>query len=209
MLIFRKAALAAALLSLLSIAPAARADDVEDAQKVVTSLMDEAVSDFSGKTLSTPERDAKLHELIAKYVDVDESSHEILGYHWTKATPEQRQRFSKQVVDYVISSWSSQVKDVPAGQKVEFHSGDIDAATGHILLHTTISRTGVEPSPVEWVLAHGPDGHIALVDATVEGVSILKTMHGDFTAIIRANGGSLDALMDALDKKISTNQAAN
>jgi phospholipid transport system substrate-binding protein len=44
---------------------------------------------------------------------------------------------------------------------------------------------------------------VVVADLIGENISMLKTMGSDFTAVVRAGGGNLDALIGAMRKKIS------
>ena len=179
----------------------ARADDVEDAKTQVHAVVEDAVSSFAGKAIPWPERVAKLHEMIAKYGDLRICSQDILGRYWTKATPEQQDDFTKLVVDYVIGSWSGQIGQLSATFHVDITSAEA-LPDGHVVVHSTsLSQTTL---PVDWFLIRSPDGRMVFSDVNVEGISIIQTLRSDFTGIIRANGGKLESLLEALRSKISS-----
>ncbi|OIQ98457.1 toluene tolerance, Ttg2 [mine drainage metagenome] len=191
------ALLAAALFS----APAARADEVADAQALVNHLMGDAIATFGGKSLPMAERGRQLRRMITQYADVDLAAKDILGRYWAKATPAQQAEFRGLVVDYAVGSWSRQLSDLPTNQQVEFTTSET-TPSGRLLLHSLMHSNDV--TPVDWSIAHAADGHLVIADVAISGVSIVHTMRADFGTIIRANGGQLPPLFQALRTKIAS-----
>lgn len=126
----------------------------------------------------------------------------ILGRYWTKATPDQQTSFKSLLVDYAIGSWSKQLAALPPDERIDI-TGAVAGTDGHVIVHAS-SISAKETIPVDWLVAKADDGHWAVVDVTAEGVSVMQTMKGDFTAIIRAHGGNMDALLEALRQKIAS-----
>ncbi|HVI52382.1 MAG TPA: ABC transporter substrate-binding protein [Candidatus Sulfotelmatobacter sp.] len=195
---------AAALIAVtLSAAPvsSARADDVKDGQVLINQLMDSAIRDFGGKTLPFAQTDALLRDYIAKFGSVPLSSQDILGRYWSKATPEEQAEFQKLAVDYAIGSWSKQLADMPAQQSLQFTTAET-TPEGRIIQHSLVTNS--DTTAVDWQVAHAEDGHLVISDVSVNGVSMVQTMKADFSTIIRANGGKVSALLDALRAKIAS-----
>jgi len=182
----------------------ARADDIGAAKEMVGALAAEATNSFAGKVLTPEDRAAKLQDMIARYGDVPTSSQDILGRYWTKASPEQQSAFTSVVVEYAIQSWAKQVSDLPPGQHIDITTAEVNAE-GRTIIHS-LAVNGSDMAAVDWMLTRTNDGRLVITDVSVDGVSIIQTMKGDFTAIIRANGGKLDALLDALRVKIASYQ---
>ncbi len=197
------ALLVAALLAVtLFAAPAARADEVADAQTLVNHLMSDAIATFGGKSLPMAERGRQLRRMIGQYADVDLAAKDILGRYWDKASPAQQAEFKPLVVDYAVGSWSRQLSDLPTDQRVEFTTSET-TPSGRLLLHSLMHNSN-DVTPVDWIIGHAADGHLVIADVAISGVSIVHTMHADFSTIIRANGGQLPPLFDALRTKIAS-----
>ncbi|HXP96655.1 MAG TPA: ABC transporter substrate-binding protein [Telmatospirillum sp.] len=179
----------------------ARAEDGEEAGQLVAAIAGEAMQTFAGTTLTPVDRVAKLRDFIDKYGDFRLSGREVLGRYWDQASPAQQERFGELFRDYVLGSWSNHLTDIPSGQHIDVVSSEVNAS-GRILVHSrAVTPTG--SALVDWTVVRGPAGRLAVIDVTAEGVSVIRTMKADFTAIIRANGGSIEALLDVLGKKVA------
>lgn len=174
-------------------------DDAAEGKANITALIDEALHSFNG-SMNREEKTAILRKMIAKYGDVDLSAKDVLGRYWNRATPEQQQVFPGLLLDYAIGSWVDQFGDMPAEERIDFISAETIESDRLLLRSAAVAST--ERTPVDWVLARNAEGRLAIVDVSVDGVSIIKAMGSDFTAIIRNGGGKIDVLIDALRKKI-------
>lgn len=183
----------------------ARADDVADAQAMVKILMASALNDLGGKSLPKDQIEQIAKGYIAKFGSVPLSSQDILGRYWTKATPEEQAEFQTLVVDYAIGSWSKQLNGLPANQDLTFTASET-TPEGRIILHSLVTNT--DTTPVDWQLSHAEGGRLVITDVSIEGASLIQTMKADFTTIIRANGGKLSSLFDALKGKIASYKTA-
>jgi phospholipid transport system substrate-binding protein len=180
----------------------ARAEDGAEARQLVSAVAGEAMQTFVGTTLTPADRDSKLKGLIDKYGDLKLSGQDVLGRYWAKASTAQQERFIDLFCEYALGSWSSHLTDIPPGQHIDVISSEVNAA-GRIIVHS-LAVTPTGSAPVDWTVARETDGRWVVIDTTAEGVSVVQTMKADFTAIIRANGGSVEALLDVLDKKVAS-----
>jgi phospholipid transport system substrate-binding protein len=197
--------LGAAVLILLIAAAVIRpasAQDVSTAKQLVNAIVDDGLTTFRGKQMTPQERGRLLAEKIRKYSDPKKTSAQLLGRYWTRANDDLQARFSSLLVDYIVDTWSGQLADISPSQKI-FVTGAESAADG-VLVHATSTSDEDAPSIVDWLISPAADGRNIVADVSVDGVSLIKTMSADFTAVLRSNGGNLDGLMDAIKKKIAS-----
>ncbi len=197
-------AVAVALLVAAAIIRPAQAVDVSSAQQLVNTVVDDGLTTFRGKDLSLQDRARLLAEKIRKYGDPKVTSAQMLGRYWARASSGQQQRFTVLLVDYIVDTWSDQLADIAPSQKIAITSTEGDA--DGILVHSTSTSDEDTPSAVDWLVVSAPDGRSIVADVTVDGVSLIKTMSADFTAVLRSNGGKLDGLMEAIEKKIASHK---
>ena len=112
-------------------------------------------------------------------------------------------RIERLVLDYLIGSWSDHLNGVPTNQHIQILGTEALVDQTRMLVLSELV-TPEDRVPVDWTVAHTPSGRWVVVDVAVEGVSVVRTMKSDFTAIIRANGGQLEPLMAALRQKIAS-----
>jgi phospholipid transport system substrate-binding protein len=195
----RGAAALALLFSLLFGGPA-QALDAAGAHRAIDDVVKAALGAFAGRHLSPADQASRVADLIAHHGDGRLYAEDLLGRYWARATPEDRDAFRQVFESYLPDCWSSLIGDVPASLKIEF-GADERLPDGRMMVHSLASVPG-DTLAVDWTVAPAPDGRPIIADVSVEGVSVLQTMRADFQAFLRANGGRIGALGEALKGKI-------
>ena len=199
-------ALVVAFLGISGSTSPARADDVEAAKRLIGEAVAEAKQTFAGRTLARPDRMARLHAMVAKFTESTILSEDILGRHWTKASAEERSSFVALLTDCAQESWSSQLVDLPDQLRIDFTTSE-PTPDGRIVVHSLVVVPG-DTIAVDWTIKEAADGRPVVTDVAVDGMSVIQTMKDDFLSFIRANGGKIQALLDALRKKVASFQTA-
>lgn len=198
----KAAALVAAAVLTLAVLPGrvALALEPETAKAFVVRAVDDAMTTFAGKSLSREERAAKLRDTITRYADPGVTAGDVLGRHWGKASADEQRRFKATLVDYVVATWSESLSDLDPNARITVTAAE---ATGdRVMVRTVATQPNEPPGNVDWLIASDPTGRTIATDVTVGGVSLTNTMKADFTAVLRANSGQMEALLAAMKKKI-------
>jgi len=187
--------------------PAAPAPAVDPnrAVEVVNHAVDDAFKTFAGKSLSQDEAQRQADELIRRYTDLRVISSEILGRYWTAATPADQEKFMVLLVNYAVAGWASQITTLDTTDKITV-TGTRPRGEA-VRVHAVSTSPGEDPTPIDFIVS-AIDGRLIISDAVVDDVSFIRTMHDDFTAFLGSNGGRLEALMAAMQKKIDANSVA-
>jgi len=172
---------------------------------LVQKAVKEAIGEFAGKKLSAEASRPKLDALIDRYIDRRQIAETILGRYWARATTEQQAKFERLVLDYAMNGFGGAASEISAEQKITVTGSAVEG--DHVVVHTVSIEPGDDPTPIDWVVG-SVGGRTVFVDVFIEGVSPIKTMRDDFTAVLRSNGGSIDGLMAAMQKKMDANKAA-
>jgi ABC-type transporter MlaC component len=180
----------------------ARALDQAAAVTLVNRAVDDAFKTFAGTDLSQDQAHSKADDLIRRYTDLRVISSEILGRYWTAAAPADQEKFMPLLVDYAIAGWASQITTLDPKDKITVTGASPAGET--VRVHAVSMSPGADPTPIEFVVS-AMDGKLIISDALVENVSFIRTMHDDFTAFLGSNGGRLETLMAAMQKKIDAN----
>jgi phospholipid transport system substrate-binding protein len=199
----KAAALVAAAVLTLALLPgrAALALEPEAAKSFVAGAVDDAMATFAGKSLSREDRGARLRDTITRYADPGVTAADVLGRHWDKASADERQRFKATLVDYVVATWSGSLSDIDPAVRITVSGAD--AKGDRVVVHTVATQPNEPPSNVDWLIASDATGRTIAIDVNVGGVSLTDTMKADFTAVLRANSGQMEALLAAMAKKIA------
>jgi ABC-type transporter MlaC component len=178
----------------------ARALDATAATAFVERLMQDAVGELAGKSLSREERARVLAGLLERYADTKATADELLGRHLANTSDDDQVRFQKTFIEYILASWTDYLADMSPGQKLVVTR--VEPQADRLRVHSLASVPGEEPLPVEWAVAATADGRPYVADVAMGGVSIVRMMRADFTSVLFANRGRVDGLIAALQKKI-------
>ncbi len=178
----------------------ARAIEPQAAAAVVDQAVQEGFDTFVGKNLTRAQARQAVDRLMQRYVDRRHWAEEILGRYWSRADIEERVNFQAALGDYIVAFWGSDLNDLPKDQKVTIVAAEPQG--DRVVVRSMATVPGSAPTPVSWTVGSATDGRLVIVDMSIDGVSPVKTMHDDFTSALRANGGRVDLLMQAMQKKI-------
>ena len=196
----------AALVGLLLLIPglpgtAGAQPSAEAAQGFIRSLGDEVLT-IMRQGLGEEERLAELRRVLNQATDLDLVGRLVLGRYWRSATEEQRAAYTDLFRQYVMQNLASRLGtyqgesyDVTGAQVVD----DRDA-----LVSTRITRPGATPLRVDWRLRTA-DGDFAIIDVTVEGVSMVVSQRSEFASVIGNRG--FDGLLDLLREQVGAARA--
>jgi ABC-type transporter MlaC component len=191
-------------------AGSARAADVATAQALVQSALSEGVGTFaSGRTYPLEERTRLLDGLLRRHTEPSLLSAAVLGRFWGKLTPEEQSAFSERLLQFLVSSYVGMLTDAESGITFQVGAGEDLGNRVRIPAEVTRSLPGAVPTPVGWEVAFTPDGRPGIVDLSADGVSLIRAMREDFGSVLRASGGKIEPLMEALQRKIDANNLAN
>ncbi|SEH49147.1 MlaC/ttg2D family ABC transporter substrate-binding protein [Magnetospirillum fulvum] len=191
-------------------AGSAQAADVAAAQALVESALNEGVGTFaSGRTYPLEERTRLLDGLLRRHTEPSLLSAAVLGRFWGKLAPEEQAAFSERLLQFLVSSYVGMLTEAESGITFRVGAGEDLGNRVRVPAEVTRSIPGAVPSPVGWEVAFTPDGRPGIVDLTADGVSLIRAMREDFGSVLRASGGKIEPLMEALQRKIDANNKAN
>jgi phospholipid transport system substrate-binding protein len=143
-------------------------------------------------------RNDALIDLFRTSFDMANVGRAVLGVHWARATPDQRERFLKVFEQAEIRAYAERFQQNSGyGIKIGRTSRNGDAT---LVDSQLVPPDGSEPVRVVWEVKNLGTG-LRITDVSVEGVSMAITRRSDFNAYISRNNGSLDALIAELKRK--------
>lgn len=188
------------LLGLILVAPAARAGDGSEAEALVRRAVEDASATFAGGPFSREESGAKVAALVSRYADIAYECELILGRHWRKATPEQRDTFSGLLIPFFVATYAELIDGPPGSVKVE--TLGVEERQDGVVVKARMVLSPTESVPLSFVVLRAPSGRLVITDVIAEGAGLLTTIRSDFTSVIRAAGGDVEALFTAMRGKI-------
>lgn len=184
----------------------ARALDQNAAATFVDEVARDVLTSLGGKKLSIDERNRVVNGLFDRYVDVPQTSQDILGRYWARASAEEQAKFQTILIQYVLSVWGNALGDIAPGQKITVTRSE--PAGDRVTVHALSTEPGEDPTPVEFLVGAAADGRLKVLDVRAVGVSPIQTMRDDFASFLRTNGGQVGLLIAAMQKKIDSAVAA-
>ena len=173
----------------------------DDALALVQNTTNElfaAVDAADDKLSKDPARaQALVDEFITPHVDLTGFSKLVLGKHWRRATPEQRQQFRTQFHSLVLRTYAMAVTTY-IGIKVEYLPMREESRENFATVRTIIPRTDGDGVKVNYRL-HCRNNAWKLFDVNIAGVSMVTTYRSAFSAEVKRSG--LDGLIEILAKK--------
>ncbi len=171
----------------------------------VRAFGERAVAVLADQSLAPEARAEEFRQLLIERFDVARIGRFALGRYWRKATKEQRAEYARVFEDYIIATYA---------RKLNAYSGETFAVDSvrnqdkkRARVVSRIVRAEGEPIMIEWRLRRA-DGSWRIVDVMVEGVSMAMTQRSEFAAVVRANGGRVDGLIEKLREKTAPVKSA-
>lgn len=193
--------LAALLISAL-LAAVAPARAAPEAGQFLSELTERAIDQLTEAGISDEEQKRRFRSLVNEGFDIPAISRFVLGRYWRRASEAQRQAFTTVLEDLVVHRF------LPAFAKIEgerIQVGLVRPFTKNPDYFSVASKLGrgeEESIQINWRVRRR-DGVFKIVDVVAEGISIAVTLRSEYNAVLKRNGGDVDALTQILRDKIS------
>lgn len=198
MTLSRRLLLLGAALPLLPL-PAAAQVEIGSAAGFIQAVGQEMVAAINTPGLPAPQRRERVAAILRRAVDVEGVGRFILGRYWRNASPDQQQAYLRLFEETLILNLSSRFGEF---QGVRFALGRTQSRTEEdVLVNTIIERPGTAPFSLDWRVAE-VGGQPRVVDVIAEGTSLRLTQRSEYSSVIARNGGSLDALLNAMRQQL-------
>ena len=186
----RRLVLAMALV--LWVPAAASAAGSGGAEGYVGELAQEAIA----LSRSGPDGQAgRLEQLLDRSTDIPLVGRLVLGRYWRTASAEQRKDYLELFRGYVLAGITRRLGGSNGVEKVEVTGSRPGRGQDSMVATLVTLGNGAAPSPIEWRVRRTGDGY-RIIDAAVEGVSLVVTNRNEFGAIVAKSG--LDGLLQQL-----------
>ncbi len=149
---------------------------------------------------STDQKSAALAQIIDSRVDVNGIARFCLGRFWRVATPQQQQQYLDLFHRVLVASIDAKIGEY---QGVTFTIGRTVAQADGDVVSSIINRPGQAPANVDWVVQN-VNGSPKIVDVVADGTSLRLTQRSDYSSFIVHNKESIQALLDAMKKQVSS-----
>lgn len=173
--------------------------DVEQAKATVERMANEALRILDTKR-DVEEREQTFLELFRENFAVQTIGEFVLGRRWPKDDAAKRDEFLDVFERYVVKFYTIQLNKYAGGENFRVTGGREQGAGRYMVTSDVIPPQG-EKVQLDWELEDMPDGP-KVVDLRVENISLRITQRDEFRSVIKARGGTIEGLIEALEEKI-------
>jgi phospholipid transport system substrate-binding protein len=192
------AAVAAVLLLAAAGPRPAAAVEAGDPAAFVRHFGEQAIAVLADEGLAGDQREQAFRELLTTGFDVKTIGRFVLGRYWRKATEAERAEYGRLYEDLIVATYARQLSSY-AGEGLKV-AGVRQRDGKSALVASRFLRAEGEPVQLDWRLLRRGDTW-RIVDVVVEGMSMALSQRSEFKAVIRGNGGRVEALLEKLREK--------
>ena len=192
------AAVAAVLLLAAAGPRPATAAETGDPAAFVRHFGAQAIAVLADKGLAGAQREQAFRGLLTADFDIKTIGRFVLGRYWRQATETERAEYGRLFEDLIVATYARRLASYAGeGLKVE---GVRQRDGKSALVASRFLRAEGEPIRLDWRLLRRGDTW-RIVDVVVEGMSMALSQRSEFKAVIRGNGGRVEALLEKLREK--------
>lgn len=193
----------AALLAILLLVPVtalAQADAAAPADTpmaVVRVTVDGVIDVLKRTELPEETRKRQVKAVIGKHFDFVAMSNRVLATNWSKASKEQRARFTGLFRELLSNTYWRKISGY-TNEEVEYLTERL--RSDKLATVNTVIKTDTVDIPVDYKLYRKGDTWMAY-DVVIEQVSLVRNYRGSFQDIVRKDG--IDGLLSQLETKVA------
>ncbi len=167
-----------------------------DPQQFISEIIDEAKVILSSGH-SQEIKAEKLSEIALKTVDIKGLASYTIGKKRKELSPEELEKYEELFEKYFLKSFTSRLTDY-SDPKINVLSADVKSEK-YTIVKTMLVKTDKKPEvKIDWrVYTKNPDNPL-IRDLIVEGLSLARTQKEEFSSILSANDGDINALFKKL-----------
>lgn len=135
-----------------------------------------------------------------QYFDFDRICQLVLGQHWTRATPAQREQFARAFQRMLVRSYATAMLEAQI-ERIDWMPVNAAPDATDVTVRSSVVRPGAPAVPISYKL-HLTQNGWKVYDVSIEGISLITNYRNSFSAVIKKNG------LDSVIAQIEAKQAA-
>ena len=173
---------------------------LEDPARLVQETADQVLAEVRQRRAELEKSPYKISELVDQIIlprfDFNYMSRLVLGKHWRRASPLQRDSFVKAFQELLVRTYSTALLTY-ADQNIQYlpvHRGRDDTK---VTVNTEVVVSGGPPVPIDYRL-YIVSGEWKVYDVTIDGISLVSNYRSSFASQIRRL--QLDGLIEKVQQ---------
>lgn len=183
-------------------AEGAAAFNNQQAARFLSDLQERAAAELSDGSISDDVKEERFRSLFKQSFDVPAIGRFVLGRHWRGASPQDRDAFLEVFEDVIVQRFLPLLAENTDRRFVIGTITPIKDRSDMAFINSQVPRAEGEPYKVSWRVRE-KEGRYKILDIRAEGVSMAQTLRSEYGTVIKRNGGKLNALTEALRKKVA------
>ncbi len=182
-----------------------------DAGVFVKNLGDHAIRVLTVKDITDSEREDRFRNLLRSGFDVRRIGRFVLGRYERGVKKESIDEYHGLFEDLIVATYAARFAEYSGQQFVIKRVAKPKERSYSVVMSEIKPQDGGPSIRVDWIV-HSDKDNYKIIDVRVEGVSMSVTQRDEFRAVIRNNGGKVDALLAILRKKtqsLKSKQSSN
>lgn len=180
----------------------------KEAEKFIGNLGRVVIHGFKYSKLAGSYQDLLLQRVFREFFDTESISKFVLGRYSRNATEEELVDFHGAFGKYLTRLYTSQFKYYVGEEFIVKGSMRIGRRDTVLVFVNVVLKNNRILRFVFQVKKTRQKG-LQIVDVRVEGISMVVALRSEYTSYIRNHNGSVQALIDALNKRIASTESQN
>lgn len=170
------------------------------AEAFVQDMIDEAIDALTIPTSEEAKRRAAFEKLLNERLDFATIRQRVLGIEWKRATPDQKEQFTKVFDDYILNVYVGQLGPYDDQQVQVIRTEQLDE--DEIVVFTEVLQDDGSRLRLDWRIREDDSGDYGVVDVAADGASLLRAKRDEFKSIVQRQGiGGLIDQIAAVNQK--------
>lgn len=187
-----------AVVILCTIGQRAIALEPAQAEAFMAGIGNEVISILTNHTLTPEDRNDKFKTILETKFNLKAIGKFVLGRHWKNASEDQKKRFLDLFTASTVASYAKRFQDYTS-ERFDV-MGSHAERDGGVTVLTRIVRPNGQDILINWKIFE-KKGVLQVYDVVLEGISMGITQRSEFAAVIQKDGGTIEALIKALETK--------
>lgn len=177
--------------------------DCQEAEAFMGGIGERVILILTNNSISDQERARQFRDVLETKFNGKAIAKFVLGRYWKQATEEEKKRFLDLFKETTVASYATRFKEYTS-EKFEI-IGSRPESDGGVTVLTQIIRPNGQTIPIDWKIFE-KNGELRIYDVILEGISMSITQRSEFASVIQQRGGKVQAINEALEKKLLANK---
>lgn len=169
------------------------------AEEFIQQTGDKVINALRDGTATGSNAETWFRDMLMKTLDIKTMGRFTLGRYWRSASPTQRDEFLDAFRDSLVKVYTRRLQEY-SGENFKI-LGSRPEGNDDVLVTTRITSQQGQPIDADWRLRKQSDGSFRVIDFVVGNVSLLASQRSEYASLIQRNGGSIEALIEAIRSK--------